>query len=548
MVSSWPIQLERELLQDAGRRSFRAFVKHIVGITRSPLGYWWTEDVHGPWCDWLQGEVEAWERAKERWYLLIDAHRGSAKTMIVTKILPIWLSLRNPNLAVVIDAIEQTQAIEFTSFAKNVFDDDDPYSWFVTLYGSWEGSKVWTQERFTHSARRVNRTDPSFRAGSVEKGITGAHPDVLILDDPVTMEKLREQGNWLTIAKRHMDSIYPALLNHSLFILVGTPYTDNDVITSTIRAKGIQLVVGEPLPKDYQRYHRQGGQWRMYHLPALKSSGESMIPKAWPMKKLEEYRADKPADFASQMMLCPGSGDTVALTFAQIEECIVTPGEVPRGLPITLHFDTAFKSPKKMGTGDFSTILVAAHHRSLSDVYYLAEHGANNWRDDDFIERLMEIVRYYREKNIPILAMTDERQIGGKEGLWEHRLRSAFRDAGQRMPRFIQINRGKGENNTARIAEAAGYWIEGHVKLVRGKCPNLVEQMARIGISEHDDYASAAADAFNPQIYQVFQASTGRESPVPRGSMQEILSGSNPSAAYDAWNRVVGPRTRPPIR
>jgi hypothetical protein len=539
------------LLADAGKRSFRAFVKIVLGfpteVRGNPLGFWWTESVHGALCDWLQEKVEEWEIAKARRYLLIDAHRGSGKTMIVTKAMIAWLLLRNPNLATVIDAVDDTQAIQFAEIVRNIFAGDDPYAIFTWLYGDWE-SPTWTHERFSVAPRRLNRTEGSVEVTSVQTGIVGRHPDVLVLDDPVTNDKLREQGNWVAIARRHVAGLYPCLLNHSLFVFVGTPYTDGDPLTSAIRRDGIKEVHGEPLPVDYAKYIRSTGLWSMYHLPGRKKDGTPTLPKAWPDHELTRYQAVNPTDYAAQIMLCPGGGDLQPITYAQIEECMINSAEVPRGLPVTLHFDTAFKSPKKMGTGDYSTIILAAHHRALADVYYLAEHGSNSWRDDDFVTRLIEIVRHLHEKKTHIICMTDERTNFGKAELWRDRLKSAFRDASIQMPRFLELNRGRGENNTVRVASVAGYWIDGHVKLIRGRCPNLVDQMARIGIAEHDDYASAAADAFHPEVYRVFNPGAGKEAPVPHRSYESILMGHDIGKSYDAWHRLKRNVARPPIR
>jgi len=549
----WPKESQRRLLAQGGVRSFRFFVKYVLGIPQfvrgNPMGKWWDEGVHGPWCDWLQRQVEEWEKEQERRFIMIDAHRGAAKSMLCTKALPLWLLLRDPNRACVISSAVTKFSIEFGEYIRKVLADQDGFAIFAWLYGNWE-SDTWTMDRFTVSPRRVNRTEGSVEITAVETGITGKHPEVMILDDPVTKEKIVEEGNWISKAKKHMDSVYPALLNHSLFVYVGTPYTDGDPLTSAIRRDGVCEVEGMPLPTDYARYLRKSGLWHMYHLPGRKEDGTPTLPNAWPEKDLSRYQDTNPSDYAAQIMLCPGSGDLQPLTYTQIEECLINSAEVPPNTIISIHMDTAFKNPKRTGTGDFSTIIVAAHHRALADVYYIAEHGSNSWRDDDFISRLIEVVRHLYERKKIIFCMTDEAEIGGKTGLWRDRLRSAFRDASLRMPHFEELRRGRGENNTARISSVAGYWMDGHVKLVRGRCPNLIDQMARIGLSEHDDYASAAADAFHPNVYRIFNPQGTREAPVERRPFEEILSGTSIRASYDHWHRrpkaAFGPRS--PIR
>jgi hypothetical protein len=55
-----------------------------------------------------------------------------------------------------------------------------------------------------------------------------------------------------------------------------------------------------------------------------------------------------------------------------------------------------------------------------------------------------------------------------------------------------------------RMTEAVGFWIDGHVKLVK-TAPGaqiLVGQMIRLGVSTFDDWADAAADVFAEEVYR----------------------------------------------
>lgn len=557
---TWDLNIEKELLAVACRDSFKAFCKHVCGLAapENPQAKWWTEETHGPLCDWLGRfmmdliEARQGSRPPQQIYLLINAFRGSGKTMIITKCYGLWGQILDPNLAVVIDAVETTQANEFAEYVKKIFEGKDPYAIFEWLYGNWVGEDAWTKERYTVAARSVNRTEGSFETTSVEKGSTGKHPDIHIGDDYITIDKIRELGTWIGQAKRHFDSIEPTLLPCSMHVYVGTPYTDNDVVTTAMRKDGIKSVFGMPLPPEYAKYERIDGKWHVYFLPGRKADGTPTIPKAWSEERLTKYERDDPSNYAAQIMLRPGSGELVPLSWEQIEQMLCEPSAVPKSLAISFHMDTAFKDPKRMGAGDDSVIEVWGHNLGTGDVYFLDSDGSNQWRDDQFIDALILLYQKWRVKHRHIIAITDEKSIGGKEGIWRGYLRMAFIKAGMFMPRFIEIAR-QGTKKVGRITEAASYWIDGHVHLVKGTpgLGKLMEQMARIGISAKDDYSDAAADVFHPEIYRPIHI-RDTEAPPPSRPYDNYLQGGavprDSTELYDQYHNRDLVESRPPLR
>lgn len=519
---TWDLGAERDLLADSCLKDFWNYARFGFGIALNPDGWWLDEAVHKPLCDWLTGIANRWfemrrggEGNQERFYILIDAARGAGKSVVVTKAFTTWLHLRDPNLATVIDSVTSTKAQEFSEVLKRFYEGLDPCALYPWLYGKWEGVDPWTKGRFTHRARRLNRSEASVETSSVETGITGDHPDHLIIDDPLTREKLRDSGNWVGLANTHVTALFPALKNNSLCILCATPYIDGDVVTNAIMLDGVKEVIGYKLPLEYQRYVRADGKWLMFFMPAADAeSGEPLMPKVWPRASLDEYQRKSPADYAAQVCLRPGAGDQVPLTMEQLQDRLIERKQVPKNISITIHSDTAFKDPKRMGKGDDSVIEVWGHHPESGDVYYLEGHGSNRWRAEDYLERLVAVVQRLK-KNYTIRWMTDEKTIGGKDGAWRLLLQSAFSNAGMWMPPFLEIDRRTQDKKVARIAETAGYWVDGHVYLVReapGLAP-LMWQMSRIGISEHDDWADAAADVFHPEIYRPFLPPGGDAQP-----------------------------------
>lgn len=558
----WPLGLERSLLADACREHFWPFLCYAFGVKKNPKGTWLDEEIHKPLCDWLEKVAREWLAMRasgnqERFYILIDAARDSGKTVIVTKAFTAWLHLQEPDMASVIDSLTMERSMEFAEIAKRLWEGKDPCAYFTWLYGKWEGPDIWTKKRLVHRARKLSLSEASLECISVDTGATGDHPDHITIDDPVSRDKLRESGNYIQVANTHFGALFPVLKNDSLLILCATPYVDGDVVTNAIVVDGIKELIGQQLPMEYRKHLRKDGKWRMYYMPAAGEDGKTLMPKSWPQHELDNYRKKYPAEYAAQCLLRPGAGDQVPLTWDQIQECEVERKDVPKNLTYTIHCDTAFKHPDRMGQGDESVIEVWGHAQNGA-VYFIEGYGSNRWLSEDFTDKLVMIVQRYKKSGRTIRWMTDDKTLGGKEGVWRDHLQSCFSNAQMWMPPFLELNRRAGPNKTARIAETAGYWVDGHVFLVKD-APGLDQlkwQMARIGVSEHDDWAECAADVFHPEVYCPMLPPGADAAPPPpsrpwdRELQTGRISNSDAQDIYDTYFQDEEPTRwmRDPIR
>ena len=549
MLAPWKQDEERLLLADACQRDFFLFLKYAFGVALNPRGHWLAESVHRPLCQLLELEGRRWlERRRHqiqgRTKVMVCVPRGYGKTVVVTKAFPLWLHLHDPDLACVIDSESAAKAQEFLGPVKTLLENGDPYALFTWLYGSWYSpDRIWRDSQFTHALRRqMALTEPSFDTCSVETGATGSHPDLLVLDDPISIDRIREKGNWIELAVTHAQGLTPALRTDSFFLIVGTPYTQGDVLNTFLAQDGVAAYYGMKPPEAFPS-ESQDGQWNVFFLQARNSDGESTLPSAWTTKELDDYERKRPMDFAAQMMCTPGTGHHMPISPEQIEDAKISREDLPTNLFYTIHLDTAFKEQKRMMAGDESVIIVAGHDlRRTGDVYYLEGYGSNKWRLEDFTKKLVEIVQRLKKSLKRVRAITDEREMGGKEGLWETHLRSCFADAGLYMPPLKLINRA-GTRKAVRITEAAGYWVDGHMKLVDDApgLDRLVRQMLQIGVSAHDDWADAAADIFHPEVYNPMLPTLGDDMPEVRRPFDDyLLSGRlTDDGAREAYDRLI---------
>jgi len=531
----WALEAEREFWADVCRRSFWDFFRVAWGAERymaqHPQDRWLTQRLHYPICMWLQGHVEEWERRraageKKRTKLALVIPRSFGKSLLATKALTLWAQLRNPDMSAMIGSEIVTKANGFLSPIKSVMDGADPYALFTWLYGNWySADRPWTAGSVVHAARKsMGRTEPSLSTWGVEGGITGMHPDWGVYDDPISEEKIKESGTWIQAVNDSMGALRPAFRSDSFFMLSLTRYRDNDIVGTFLPREGVRSWSGMKAPSGSAIEVKETGEWDVYYLQARGSEGESIFSEMWPTHELDRYEESDSVKFAAQMMNEPGSGEHMALTQEQIDQLWLEEKELPSGLVITVHMDTAFKSHESRATGDESVIIVFGHDpRGNGDVYYLEGYGSNTWRVEDFTDKLVEIVLNQRKKGRRVRCMTDEREFGGKEGTWEQALRSAFAGSeARRMPPLVTFTRGGNRrgHKMRRMTDAASFWVDGHVKVVKSApgAQKLIAQMVRLGISAHDDWADAAADVFAPEVYQpMLSLPEGKEAPYEGG-------------------------------
>jgi hypothetical protein len=537
MAKPWPLAAERDLWRDKCHDSFYWFARVAWGIEwymrRNTNDAWFSPRVHKPLCDWLQLHVEDWEagrRHKRRKKLAVIIPRGFGKTVLITKALNAWLHVRNPDTGSMIGSEVQTKAEDFMFPIAEVLSGSDPHAWFPWLFGVWKDpDRIWTRKRFVHGARvAVSKTEPSFGTWGVDSGITGLHPDVGILDDPLSEEKIRESGTWIKTVNQSVAALRPAFRSDSLFILVCTRYRDNDVAGTFLNknSEGVRSWTGMPTA-DKALEIIEVGQWDVYFLQALDENDESILPEVHPTSQLHEYRRSHPAEFSAQMMNDPASGEHMELSGEQIDEMWIAKADLPSNLRYTMHIDVAFKTEETKGSGDESVIEVWAHDaRGTGDVYYIEGYGSDSWRVEDFTTRFINLLKKYRSALNPIIAYTDEKEALGRSGTWRAYLRGACEGDGVRLPRVVECQR-QGRNKLQRIREALAFWVDGHVKLVKD-APGvefLIYQALRVGYSRHDDWVDAMADVFHQEIYKPFLLGRYDKSPLPTSPGDDILKG-----------------------
>lgn len=543
-------ELERQLWGEACRRRFWTFARRGFGIAPwmvdNPHKLWLTERVHKPLCAWYEWHVRDWlanrRTASRRRKLAIVWPRHFGKTTLITKAGQIWLHLQDPDLATVTYSVTQTRSHEFVTAIRDTLEGANPYAWFPMLYGNWVGGRNWKAGSLTHNHRITHgRSEASFEASSVEVGLTGKHPDAVFIDDPVTIEKLREGEGWLKLVDEGVNALIPVVPKNGLIVACATRYRDYDWLGNLFRDEGVRSLDGMTV-RDPDFKLDADGQWDLYLMRARNDLGDPVLPEVWDDQALKDYARKDPMGYAAQMMNEPGEGAHMPVTWAQVEDMVIDVKDLPRDMRYSIHLDAAFKDAARIGRGDYNVIEVWGHKNGTA--YYLDGKRSNEWQPQDFADAFVTTLQGLVAKRARVFVVTYDLETGGLKGSMKLFLMGACHAVGLPLPPTKPMHRNLSKDT--RIREAAMYWADGRVKLVRTapEWRQLASEMVRLGVARTRDMADAAADVFAEGVYTPESTGTHQGSYRPVRPWDEELGAPIRDWSPEFARRVVDEAVR----
>jgi hypothetical protein len=453
-------------------------------------------------------------------------------------------------------------------------------SWFCWLYGNWKNpAREWTKTAF-HHALRTNTTlaEPSFDMTAVDIGMTGYHHDQYWWDDPLVQNKLRDGGTHLDTVHSAFNATYKALQNDGLLALVCTRYLDDDVAGRKFRDEGIASWTGMDNPNTmiFSKHPMGKGAWHVYFWQVEDELTEkATCPEIMDEDRIRMEKDSNPEEFACQYQNNPGTSTHAPLTEVQARDCFLSYKDFKNDVPIenaSIHLDTAFKSVETIRSGDSTALVTFLHDARPNGLLYLHTDllkASNTWRSEDFSLVIIQVMKSLRSSGYPLKCITDEKEFGGKEGIYKQNLLATIKGAGfKTTPKIHQFNR-QGTNKRARVRKAAGLWADGYVRVLlhkdaRGEwiippvVRELLNQIMRIDVVTHDDIADAAADVFMPEVWRKpsfnsLQTDEGMPQMNPGDAglkalsrpltNEEIRTLTDDAKEYEGYNNGLGPDT-----
>lgn len=512
-----PHLLEGPLLRVAREgctRHFWPFVRHAFGAyeygrQRSQADHL-DEAIHRPLAEHFEANIRWWlanrERERKRYVLLYALPRKMLKSTIITEAGSLWCNLQDPNLCTGIGSYNDEKAGDFYGVNKTIMEGRGTAGMFRDLYGVWTTDR-WNEHELVHSRRTIKEIrEPSFECCSVKAGSTGSAFDIYFLDDPIPDRSSKDVSTQLDTdvqqAVSHVRKVWPVMSPNGLLVLCLTRKADNDVAAYAMKKLRVRDFADTGCkPRDFEyRLDPEKGRTSVYFLSGRLPNGAPSCPKVWSEEEMRDFETRDPANFASEVQNMPAEGGHMQLKEEHIKW--IKRKDVPRNLRFTLHGDTAFKEDNA-GEGDENAIVQAGHSKDgLGDVYYFWARHSNLWSSHDYYNHLVSAVQEMNNRRDSIWCVTDEKERGGKAGLFAEAYYNNFRAAGVVAPRLIVFPR-QGKSKISRINSAMDYWLRGKIYLVEGGegLEELEHQMLRLRFTELDDIADAAADALHPEVY-----------------------------------------------
>jgi hypothetical protein len=516
---SWDLAAERDFWRHRCLDSFWHFFKYAYGYDINPKGGagthdWLKEETHKPACDWFEKHALEWLHTRKVGKgkvkkLICVVPRDWGKTTLFAQAGQAWLHLHDPELATYTGCETITRAREVLNGIKSVISGDDPYSRFAWLYGKQGPTprRKWKVDGIVTASRtNLTRRDDSYGIWAVQSGMVGLHPDGGFFDDPNTYERMDRHSDWLDIVWSHMSTLIPVFQSDAFWMLTATRYGDGDHIGRCVERGGVKSMTGMAMPGVTIE---PDGIWDVFFLDAIDTKTNSLVmPQIWDWERIKTFERENSVRYWAQVRNNPTQNPYNVLPLSVAERLIIDPEKVSyRSLRVSLHLDTAFKNPRRRNRGDYSVVAAAGHENKTGRVIFLGSKVSREWDSEQFAAELISSVKYWRSVAARVSCMTDEQDIGGKPGVWQAFLLTKFRQAGVEMPELILLDRDS-KRKEEHLAQAAALWRDGKMALLKDalNVDMLIEQMTKIGMSDHDDVADAVKDCFNHRVYQVIWA------------------------------------------
>lgn len=214
----------------------------------------------------------------------LEVFRGGLKSTLGTVANSLWAVARDPEERVLI--ISATQPLT-KSFLREIKRHADGRV-FKLLYPELVRDKsLWNDEESSLVVAGKGRTarEPSWKAASIDTGVTGGHYSRIIYDDLVTPENVKTREAAGTVIKQ-FKALRPLLDTYeSPELMIGTPYTDYDL---------------------YSWHKREMPGWfHRMQLPLIDENGQCIWPEMFPPERIAEVKALGDELWWAQYMLTP---------------------------------------------------------------------------------------------------------------------------------------------------------------------------------------------------------------------------------------------------
>jgi predicted phage terminase large subunit-like protein len=445
--------LDLEILDDEFRK--RAESDHIF-FCKNILGYKdLNEDLHEDVSDLVNNGPN------RRKLLLLP--RGHLKSSLITVGWTMWRLIQNPNRTFAIFNETQDLAEAFLREIQDQLDTPQVKKYWPKLVPPSNERRIWTKSALLVNRDKVNRS-PSIEAKSITESTAGRHPDVMILDDPISDRTVQTESGLRKSLQKYRE--LQALLE---------PPSEEDPIRGTL------IVIGTRWHWNDLYHHIQKNLPHLYDIRLRKAieSGKVIFPEKFSRKLLGELREEMGEwVFSSQMMNEPVDSESAIFSPTLLEK-MQWKGD-KRQFIERVPCQTFVAVDPAWGGNDFTGIIVGAMHENSK--LYILEARRLRVKPDEMLDHIIAIAQTWNAVKIGFEAVG-----GGQEWLMEH-LRDRLDKANYQVP-VIPVS----HQNKSKDVRVLGLvpLLSSRRLYIHESCDDLLQELGQFPRSSYRDLMDA---------------------------------------------------------
>lgn len=319
-------------------------------------------------CEWVAA-LEEYKR------IVLWGHPESGRSTILAVLYVLWRLGRNPNLRVAIVGYAAEQPMKSLAAIKAYIEKSQALH---EVFPHLAPGGRWTTTRITIKRPRFSR-DPSVQVMGATGTITGARLDLLICDDMLDYENVRNEQQRDTAMQRFRKRFLSRLTKTALVAFFANAWHRDDIA---------------------HRLERDG--WWARRYPVMDEDGNSTDPIRWPLSRIEEVRTKilvDPAEFNRSMMCIPRDDTTARFKESWINyayergsdvACVPFLDEIPPGCAVIHAVDLAVS--KK--TSAARSVIVSGLVYPNGDRQLLAVRRGR-WTGPEIVSNIVDVDRRY---------------------------------------------------------------------------------------------------------------------------------------------------------